>query len=1141
MENNCIGIINIPDNLKRFVTIMRITLFLIFFGILYTHAAEGFSQKTPFILDVKSTSIKDICEELEKNSNYRFIFAGNVKNTVNKKVSLTVNTQNINEILDNILTDSNLTYRILDDQIVIFENETKITNNEVTEIILQQANTITVRGNVTDMNSEPLIGATITVQGDSTYGVVTDVDGNYTINVDSRAVLQFSYIGFITQHQEVENRQVINVILQEDVGQLDEVVVVGYGNQRRESVIGAITTVSPSTLQVNQTRSLSNSLAGQVTGIIAVQRSGEPGYDDSDFWIRGINTFGANANPLVLIDGIERSMSNISPEEIESFSVLKDATATAVYGVRGANGVILIQTKKGKVGKARITLKADYGISNPTQLPKFLDAVKYMQISNEAMKLSGFAPIYSEEAIEKTRIGYDSDLYPNVNWLEAITKENTPTGRLSFDINGGSERLRYSLVGSFFSEKGMLVRDEKQNYNSDIKLNKYTIRSNVDLDLTASTNIAVSIGGYATDRTSPGWDIGEIFWTAMDTPPNAHPMIYSDGTLPKNAARRNPWVTTTQTGYRRGVQSNIESSVNLTQDFGKLWQPLKGLTGNVLASFDAYNWHNQDRTKIPRTYFATGRNDEGELILTLTDPGQEFLGYSRSSGGTRTLYFESRLNYSRYFNEIHHVDGLFLFNAKDRIIQDAANSILALPYRNTGIAGRTAYSYKDKYFTEFNFGYNGSENFQRGYRFGFFPSFALGWLVTNESFMNPVTPVLSKLKIRGSWGLVGNDQIVNNRRFAYISTIIQGEGYAFGYTDNFIYNTSWREGDFGVNNMTWETAEKMNLGVELGLWNTINLSLDLFKEKRKDIFMQRKTIPETAGYNIMPYANFGKVNNMGFEADLVINQQLTEDWFLSARGNFTFARNKIIEFDETEALKNTTRAHTGHSINQYFGLIAEGLYKEEDFEPGIEGLLKEGIPIPKFGIVKPGDIKYKDINGDKVIDSFDETAIGKPSVPEIVYGFGFNTRYKNFDLGVLFQGTGNFNNMLYGAKLIPGSGGGASGNIYFNADDRWMPENPRQDVFWPRLSSTENKHNMRYSTWWLRDVSYLRLKNFEIGYTIPKAWQKKVALNNARLFLRGTNILTFSKFNMWDPEIGSQDGLKYPLQKIFTSGFEITY
>lgn len=1094
-------------------------------------ATGSYSQSTRISLDMKDVSIEQVFSEIEKNSEYIFFYKENLP--LSSQVSIQSKAETLDNILNKILADKKYSYTIKGRQVVISYQGNKEKSGNA------QTPTLKISGQVKDSHGEPLIGVTVQEAGTNNIAV-TDVNGRYTLyNIAGKeSKISFSYIGFKQEEITVGNQAVIDLTMQEDAQGIEEVVVIGYGQQKRESVIGAITTIRPTILQTNQTRSLTNGLAGQVTGIIAVQRSGEPGYDNSDFWIRGISTFGDNKNPLVLVDGVERSLSNISPEEIESFSILKDATATAIYGVRGANGVILIQTKRGKLGKPTIVVKADYGVSTPTQLPEFVDAAKYMETINAAQRLSGFDILYSDEMIRRTRIGYDPDLYADVNWLDAVTKKYAPTSKASVDINGGSERIKYSLVLSYFNENGMIVTDKSQNYDSQLKMSKYNVRSNVDLSLTTSTDITVSIGGYITDRNAPGVGISTIFSHSMDTPPNVHPTLLSNGQIPKLPARYNPWSDATQTGYQKRFESNIESLISLKQDIGKLFPVLKGLSGNVLFSFDSFNFHTQKRTKTPPSYQPIGRNEEGELITTIVDQGAEFLGYSKGAGGNRSIYFESKLNYNKRLGE-HNIDGLFLFNLRDKVIQDAEKSILALPYRNTGIAGRFAYGFRDTYFGEFNFGYNGSENFKRGYRFGFFPSFAVGWMLSNEAFMQGI-PTITKLKVRGSWGLVGNDQLAKDVRFSYISTIDSATGYKFGYTNNVSYS-GYKEGFFGIEDLTWETSRKMNLGLELGLWNSVNLQVDLFKEHRKDIFMERKTIPEILGYYQMPWANFGKVDNKGIEVELAVNHQFNKDFTLSARGNFTYARNTIVEYDEPEDLKKTTRARTGQSMNQHYGLIADGLFTEDDFLDVQKGILKPEIPEHTFGKVQPGDIKYKDLNGDEKIDSYDESPIGKPHIPEIVYGFGVNFQYRQVDFGVFFQGTGNFTNMLHGSTLIPGSGGGGVGNIYANADDRWTPENPRQDVFWPRLSNIESQNNMRYSTWWIRDASYLRLKNIELGYTFPKDWLRSMSGRNMRLFLRGSNLLTFARFDMWDPEIGSQNGLKYPLQKIIAGGFELTF
>lgn len=1117
------------SSLKKIINIMRLVL-IFSLAFVFNLSAITNAQNYRVSMEKSNCALIDVLKELEQNSD--FLFCYNDKEIdINKRTSVNAKNATLEEVLTQIFKGTNYEYKIVNQQILIQVSEKGVTNAAPQNRL--------VTGRVSDESGEPLIGVTVQEVGTNNISI-TDVNGNFSIyNVaGSSSVLKFTYIGYKAVEEKVGEQKIINLTMTTDAQGLEEVVVVGYGSQKRESVIGAITSVKPSTLQVNQTRTLSNGLAGQMAGIIAVQRSGEPGYDTSDFWIRGVNTFGANANPLVLIDGIERDLNSISPEEIESFSILKDASATAVYGVRGANGVILVQTKKGQLGKPRVTVKADFGISNPTLLPEFVDGPRYMEISNAAKILSGVTPSFSQEQINNTRNGVDMDLYPNVNWLKAITRQNTPSTRASVDVNGGSERLRYSLVVSYFSEDGYIVRDKTQSYNNQLSSSRYNVRSNIDLNVTNSTILAVSIGGYIYNRRSPG-NITDILKNAFEQSPVVHPIIYSNGQIPKNQSRPNPWSEATQMGYTKNYQASVQSTVSLEQDMAAIWSPLKGLKAKGIFSFDNWNYSNLDRKKNPSHYWATGRDEKGNLITTIVNEGDEFLGYSKGGGGTRTMYFEAQLNYNRRFND-HTVDGLFLFNMRDYVNADADKAILSLPYRNQGIAGRLGYNFKDKYFAELNFGYNGSENFKKGYRYGFFPSIALGWMLTNESFMENKTDVLSKLKVRGSIGKVGNDKISDDRRFAFLSTIDGADGYRWGWKNDYNYG-GYQEGDFGIPNLTWETATKIDVGIEAGFWNDVNLQADFFKEYRKDIFMARKTIPETGGFNKTPYANFGKVENIGVDMSLEVNHSFSKDLFVSFRGNFTFARNKVTEYDEPEALKQTSRAQTGQSLNQHYGLIALGLFNPDDFSDLENFVLKEGIP-GQFGQVKPGDIKYQDLNEDGVVNELDRCPIGKPHVPEIVYGFGTSIKYKNFDISFFFQGSGNFTNKLAGNSLIPGSGAGGLGNIFSNVDDRWLPENPyNQDVFWPRLSSYNSENNTKESTWWLINSSFLRLKNAEIGYTLPKMWQRAVAMRNARLFLRGTNLLTFSPFKMWDPEMGSNNGLKYPNQRICSIGFEVTF
>lgn len=999
----------------------------------------------------------------------------------------------------------------------------------------QQTSEILIRGNITDINSEPLIGAAVVLKNDSTVGVITDIDGNYTIKVPNRyAVLEYRYLGFVSQQQEVGNRQVINVILQEDVGQLEEVVVVGYGQQKKESVVGAIATVAPSKLMTGTSRSVSNELAGKLSGVIAVQRSGEPGYDNSSFWIRGISTFQGNRNPLILVDGIERSLNDIDPEEIESFSILKDASASAVYGVRGANGVILIQTKRGEIGKPKVIAKIEQSFTKPTKLPKFVGAAEYLSVLNSIELEADRVPKYSDEFIENIRNRVDPDLYPDVNWMNQVLQDFGDNTRATLDVSGGSEILRYSFVAAYYREGGILERDRSHGWNSSLRLSRYNVRSNVDLNLSPTTLMRFNIGGYMQERISPPQSIDGVFGDAFQTPPHVHPPRYSTGEIPRVSGRPNVWSNLTQTGYERNNRNKIETLFSLEQDLKML---VPGLKVKGTFSFDSYSDNRVTRSKNPDYYNpAIGRDPEtGELDLIIDSYGQMFLDHSTGAGfGNRSTYLEGSITYDQTIASDHTVNALFMYNQRN--YDDGS----ALPFRYQGIAGRTSYMYKHRYVGEFNFGYNGSENFAKGNRFGFFPSFAAGWIVSEEKFMENINHVLTKLKLRGSWGLVGNDDV--GVRFPYISTIDGTGEYYWGYDRNQFHRAGRREGNVANKNLKWETVAKTNLGLEIGLWNAVDFQVEVFKERRRDIFMRRTTMPASAGFILLPYANFGKVDNKGVEMSLNINKQLTKDFFISGIGTFTYASNKIIEQDEAQGVIGTNRQRTGHSVGQHFGLIDDGLFTEDDFIDVEKGILKEGIPQHTFSPVRPGDIKYVDVNNDGKIDALDYSPIGGTWDPKIVYGFGANMNYKDWDFAFFFQGNGKTDRIIgRSAYFLPGSGMGALGNMYENVDSRWTADNPQQNVFYPRLTAGQNENNQQSSTWWLKDMSMLRLKSIEVGYNIPKNAVRKMRLNGFRFYVRGTNLLTFSKFKLWDPEIDSTEGSRYPLVKSLSVGLSVNF
>lgn len=995
----------------------------------------------------------------------------------------------------------------------------------------QSLSPIQVSGKITDTKGEPLPGASIVVMDTPGTGTISDLDGLYTIQVNPGATLVFSYIGFESQKVVVENKSQINVNLAEKSGALDEVVVVGYGTQKAYSVVGSITTIEPEKLQSGTTRSLSNNLAGRLAGVVAVQRSGEPGYDNSSFWIRGISTFAGNRNPLVLVDGVERSLNNIDPAEIETFSILKDASASAVYGVRGANGVVLINTKRGQVGKPEVNLRFEQGFTQPVKLPEFIGAAEYLEVFNSIARENGATEPYPEERINNIRNNVDPDLYPDVNWLDAITEDYASNQRLNLTVTGGSDILRYALVGSYYHEDGIISRDKRQDWDSSMKLDRYNIRSNVDINITPSTLFRVNIGGYLQDEYRAPQSIDNLFSKAFETPPFVHPTQYSSGEIPVTPQRTNPWALATQTGFERRSSSKIESLFSVEQDLAAI---LPGLEAKGKFSFDRYSRNSVTRSKNPDYYNpAVGRLEDGSLNLVIDSYGQDFLGHSTGSEwGDKSVYIEGNLTYRRNFGS-HDVDAMFLYNQRNYDNGDR------LPFLNQGIAGRASYSYDQRLIAEVNFGYNGSENFARGERFGFFPSVAVGWLISKEDFMAPYNDTFSKLKIRASHGLVGNDQI-DGRRFAYITTIGGTDGYRWG-VDNDYYRAGRREGDYGVPNLTWETVAKTNLGIELGLFNNIELTVDVFKENRSDIFMQRKTIPGSSGFIQTPWANFGEVENKGMDASLQVNKQFSSDFSLSVWGNFTYVVNKIIEQDEPSAIIGTNRSSTGKPIGQIFGLIDEGLFTIEDFENVEGGILKKSVPAHTFGPVRPGDIKYTDINGDGIINDLDRTAIGGTVDPQIVYGMGLNINYKRLDLGLFFQGNARTSRVIGGSYFIPGTGAGALGNIYSNVEDRWTAENRQQDVFWPRLSNQTNSNNNQSSTWWLKDMSMIRLKNVELGYSLPQAWINQIGIKSTRIFLRGDNLLSFSSFDLWDPEIDTSNGFRYPIMKSVSWGLDINF
>ncbi|MNH96635.1 TonB dependent receptor [compost metagenome] len=1095
----------------------------LFFGSLvwlFSSAKPIFDVQKNITIDFNNIPVKQVFKELNSKTGLKFIYSPNDIDD-SKRISMAFREQPIKTVLDKIFSSLKISYTLNDNTIIV--------KRGLQQASIQEGRVIA--GRVLNKRQTALANATVTT-GLGKNSTSTDEQGQFTLKLDPQdSYFMVSLVGYVSQRVPIKTNGEYTVILADSISALDEVVVVGFGTQRRASVVGAITTIEPKRLQIGTSRSMSNNLAGQLAGIIAVQRSGEPGYDNSNFWIRGISTFGGSRSPLILVDGVERSLDNMDPEEIESFSILKDAAASAVYGVRGANGVILINTKRGKVGKPNVSARFEQGITSPVQLPKFVGAADYLEVMNSIREERGEQGLYSKERIENIRNHTDPDLYPDVNWLDAVLRDQAGNSRANVSVNGGSDILRYSLVTSYYREGGLIERDEKQAWNSSSRLNRYNVRSNVDINVSPTTLFRLNIGGYLQDRTRAPQSVDELFQEAFTIPPYVHPTIYSSGEIPRTPQRTNPWALATQRGYERISASKIESLFAVEQDLS-FW--LKGLKARGLFSFDRYSNTSVVRSKSPDYYNpAIGRDENGKLKLVIDSYGQEFLGYEKNSDwGDKSMYLEGAINYVQSFGG-HNVEGMFLYNQRNYDNGDL------LPYRNQGIAGRFSYNYSNRYIGEFNFGYNGSENFAPGKRYGFFPSFALGWYISEEPFMEHLKSTFSKIKLRGSYGLVGNDKL-DGRRFAYITTINETGGYSWGLNNDF-KRSGRMEGDQGNSGLTWETAAKSNIGFELGLWKTLEFQLDLFNEDRKNIFMQRRSIPGSSGFTNAPWANFGRVNNKGIDMSLELNRQLNPNLFLSVRSTFTYALNKILEQDEPSAVIGTSRSSTGKPIGQLFGFIDEGLFTDADFLDIANGTLRSDIPRHTFGPVRPGDIRYRDLNGDGVVDALDRTAIGGTEDPQIVFGFGSNLRYKAVDFGFFFQGVSRTYRIIGGSNFIPGSANGAMGNIFDNVSDRWTLDNPRQDVFYPRLSDYQSANNNLASTWWLRDMSFIRLRNIELGYSLPSKILDHLAIRNFRIFLRGNNLLTVSDFKLWDPELGVNNGMRYPIMKSVSMGLELNF
>ena len=1155
MNKHCIEGREPLNNFKYHLKIMRITLFFLFFCILFTSASNSYSQE--FTIKSKTASIKEVCREIEKNSDFIFVFSDNSEKLIDKKVNVEATSKNVTEILDEVLSDTGLTYKILDNQIVVYKsnnNEYKSVLEHIIGInnILQQQTRVS--GKVTDEQGEPLPGVNVIVRGSVATGTITDVNGEFTISVPSdTTVLQFSFIGFRMQEIVVGKQKIITVTMQEETVEIDEVVVIGFGKQKKEDLIGSVVSANVTELRKTSSSNVTTMLAGNIAGMISYQRSGEPGEDNADFFIRGVTTFGYKKDPLILIDGIEVSrtdLARLQPDDIENFSIMKDATSTAVYGARGANGVISITTKEGSEGSIRISVRAENALTMPTRKIELTDPITYMILGNEAVQTRDplGATLYSRSKIDHTISGANKYVYPATDWYEEMFNNYATVQRANLNASGGGKVARYYLAATFNQDNGNLKVDRRNNFNSNVRLRSYSFRSNINFNLTKTTDAGLRLTGSFDDYTGPINGGSEVYRQVMRANPVLFPPYYAPDKANERTAHIlfgnqyaknsntsigyiNPYAEMVR-GYKDYSRSKIDAQFELKQNLSFLTE---GLSVRMLFNTSRYSFFDVRRFYNPFYYNISSYdriNDTYTLTQLNKDSGTEYLGYDEGDKVVNSsTYIEIMGNYDHTFDDKHTVSGMLVYTLRNYIQANAGDLQLSLPHRNLGLSGRATYSYMGKYFGEFNFGYNGSERFHASHRWGFFPSAGAAWTVSKEDFWD--IDAISNLKFRATYGLVGNDAIGSDAdRFFYLSNInmnSSNHGARFGTSGSYYSLTGIQVIRNANKDITWEIAQKTNIGFELGLFDKISLEADYFHEYRTNILMDRATIPASMGLHSPERANVGEASSQGVDGSINYSTTIGRDYWIKARANFTFATSSFLVYEEPN-YEQEYRKHVGYPLSQQWGLIAERLF--------IDDVEVASAPLQQYGEYSAGDIKYHDVSGDGRITDEDKVPIGFPTDPEIIYGFGISTGYKSIDFSCFFQGSARSSFWIDPVATSPFVEEKQLLKAY--ADSHWSEE--YQDIYalWPRLSAINLSNNTQRSTWFMRDGAFLRLKSLEIGYTLPMTVLQKIGLDNARFYVSGTNLLCFSRFKLWDIEMGG-NGLGYPIQKSYNFGLTVSF
>ncbi|WP_210416855.1 SusC/RagA family TonB-linked outer membrane protein [Echinicola soli] len=1124
-------------------------------------AGEIYSQqkdlsKIYLSVNVDKVPITTVFKIIEGKTQFNFAYDEENLSDIPSQ-SLEMENVSLLNILEKVSIKTGLEFKSVNDVIHVHKGRT------VAQSVHKDERTIT--GTVLSAEDGTSIpGATIKVKNAS-IGTVTDIDGKFTLNVPegTEVILVVSFVGYKTEEVSMGNKTQVEVRLVEDLQQLEEAVVVGYGMQKKASLVSSITSVNPTELK-GPTSNLTNMLAGRVSGMIAFQRSGEPGLDNSQFFIRGLGSFGAGkVNPLILIDGVEstsRDMARLQPDDIESFSVLKDATAAAVYGARGANGVVLINTKTGVRGETKFHFRAETRVSSNTDNFQFADNITYMNLANEAALTRDPNAVlpYSQTKIVNTQAGVDPLLYPNNNWIDQLIKDYTVNQSYNMSASGGGEKARFYIAGTYNVDNGVLKVDPINNFNSNIRLNNYSLRTNVDVTLTPTTELNVKMYGQFDDYNGPIGGGSGTFERAIWSNPVMFPAVYPQEVMPyiehplfggaitgrgSTTLLTNPYAEMVR-GYQIYKTSMIQPQMQIKQDLDFLTEGLKFRAMGYLKRFARY-----DVSRSYSPFYYSSRLDmiSGDILLTaLNDggpssvgaPGSEYLSFDPGDRQVNLrTYFEGAVDYARTFNEKHSVSGMLItiFNS----YEDGSKSTLqeSLPFRNTGISGRFTYGYDDRYLAEFNFGYNGSERFAENYRFGFFPSIGLAYRISNEQFFEPVKSVIDHLKLRATVGWIGNDAIGRDEdRFFYLSEVnMNDDNYSSNFGEEFGY---YRPGvsisRYPNTNVTWERSRQVNLGFDMTLFNALDITVDVFEQKRYNILQPRAYLGATMGLMADVSANTGEAMSKGIDATLVYNKSLGRDIWVNLRGNFTYATSEILKIDENTYPDDLQYlSQVGQRIGQPYGYIAERLFVDD----------AEVANSPaQFGTYMGGDIKYHDMNDDGVISTLDRAPIGHPETPEIIYGLGGTLGYKNWDFSAFFQGAARTSLLINSQNISPFvlNGGAQNGLLDVVANSHWSEENRDLFAFWPRLSDFFVENNNQSSTWWMRNGAFLRLKNVEVGYTVPARISEKFDLEFVRFYGSGSNLGVWSKFDLWDPEMGGE-GLGYPVQSVYSLGVVVDF